>query len=60
MGEIDDIDMWNAAAERYEAVVTNSSDWRRQHVINPAAASLTASFVASGPVVQLFTPAPRR
>ena len=36
MSEIDDIDMWNAAAARYDAVVTDGSDWRQQHVISPA------------------------
>jgi 2-polyprenyl-3-methyl-5-hydroxy-6-metoxy-1,4-benzoquinol methylase len=40
MSETGDIEMWNAAAERYEAVVTNGSDWHQRHVINPAVLKL--------------------
>jgi ubiquinone/menaquinone biosynthesis C-methylase UbiE len=40
MGEIDDVDMWNAAAPGFEAGVTDGSDWRQQHVIHPAVLSL--------------------
>lgn len=35
MNEMDDIDMWNAAAASYEAAV-DAADWHQQHVISPA------------------------
>jgi len=36
MCDIDDIGMWNAAAEQYDAAVASGKDWRKQHVIRPA------------------------
>lgn len=36
MSEIDDIDMWNAAAAQYDARLGNGSFWRQEHVICPA------------------------
>jgi SAM-dependent methyltransferase len=40
MSELNDIELWNAAAARYDAALTDGSDWRQQHVIIPAVLGL--------------------
>jgi ubiquinone/menaquinone biosynthesis C-methylase UbiE len=36
MCDTDDISLWNAAAEQYDAAVTSGSDWRQRHANWPA------------------------
>jgi ubiquinone/menaquinone biosynthesis C-methylase UbiE len=38
----DDIELWDAASERFEAMVADGSDWRQSFVIRPAVLELLA------------------